>query len=349
MILGIARALQHFLSIVRRAIVRRRLGGNFLRLKPLITEPALCRFFKEADLRALDVGARGGPLEELAVLGPFTRLFLVEPDAGEAEALGRTLESEKLWRSVVIIPEALGSAPGEARLNITRQPGLSSLLEPDRERLNTYYPPAGQKNFSLRDWEVTRQKQVTVISLDEVARRYHTGELAFIKLDTQGTELDILRSGKTLVLPGVVAVYVEAEFVGLYRGQTLFGELNQFLESFGFRLVDVKRSSARRQVVPRAAYSKRELLYAHALYFRDRTAEGGNLSVAQKRRLAALAVAFEYFDYAIYLAQELGADECANDIARYAVRVKHFVARGLDLHEQERFFAAASTDRSYER
>jgi Methyltransferase FkbM domain len=49
-----------------------------------------------------------------------------------------------------------------------------------------------------------------------------------IKLDTQGSELDILR-GATHVLPTVSLIDIEVEFNELYDGQPLFCDVDRFL------------------------------------------------------------------------------------------------------------------------
>jgi hypothetical protein len=56
-----------------------------------------------------------------------------------------------------------------------------------------------------------------------------------IKLDTQGSELDILR-GAEKALRGCIFVIVEAEFNPLYEGQPLFCDVDRFLRDRGFSL-----------------------------------------------------------------------------------------------------------------
>jgi hypothetical protein len=55
----------------------------------------------------------------------------------------------------------------------------------------------------------------------------------FIKIDVQGAELEIFQGGlKTL--QGVQAIFSEVEFVPMYVGQPLFGDICAFLARQGF-------------------------------------------------------------------------------------------------------------------
>jgi len=56
-----------------------------------------------------------------------------------------------------------------------------------------------------------------------------------IKLDTQGSELDIL-TGAINALRGVIALEIEVEFNPIYTGQPLFADVDTFLRRHGFVL-----------------------------------------------------------------------------------------------------------------
>lgn len=83
---------------------------------------------------------------------------------------------------------------------------------------------------------------VSTISLDEWIGRHRPNlRVDVFKLDTQGSELDVLR-GASKVLETVSWVIVEVEFVPLYEFQPLFADVDMFLRSKGFEfwnLMDV--------------------------------------------------------------------------------------------------------------
>lgn len=60
----------------------------------------------------------------------------------------------------------------------------------------------------------------------------------FVKIDTQGTELDILRGGGALLNGPLIGLEVEVEFMRLYENQYLFGDVCAHLESKGYEFFD---------------------------------------------------------------------------------------------------------------
>lgn len=64
-----------------------------------------------------------------------------------------------------------------------------------------------------------------------------TEDVDFIKLDIQGAELTALRHASS-VLKRALVVHCEVSFVEIYGGQALFSEVEQYMRSSGFDLVD---------------------------------------------------------------------------------------------------------------
>ncbi len=300
-----------------------------------IDSERLKAFFLRATLRILDVGARGGPLKHFQAFAPFAHLFLCEPEKNEADKLEEKMKRKGTWRDVTIIREALGTNHMPSRLFITRQPGLSSLFSVNEEVVSAYYSPSGKG--LPEEWEVVDGISVSLMSLDDAVSHYDgMKNLSVIKLDTQGTELDILQSGEKKVLSSVLAVHVEMEEVPLYRDQPLIADVHGFLAHHGFRLIDLKRSMVRKQNSNKPVFSKKEFVYAHALYFRERHEDGTSLTPDEYHKLAAIACGFWFFDYAIgllekpemraYLANHefMGIEQ---DIVNYSIAVAKSISR----------------------
>lgn len=318
----------------------------------------LKRFFKLADISILDIGARRGPLSEFQFFAPFARLILCEPDEKEARRLQDIMKSEKKWKDVTVIADAIHSTARRVTLHITEEEGLSSLLEPDIEMLSQFYVQDKGKKYSLENWEVKDHVDVPALSLDAAAEKYRFSDISLLKVDTQGTELDILKSGIHVVLPSVVGVYIEAEFLPLYKHQALFGNVHDFLQSNGFRLVDLKRSCLRRSFTNRPIYSKRELTWAHALYLREANADASSLTVLQKIKIACVAAHFEFFDYALWLLRDSevlsflrrqGLDGVDEDIHAYASRIWRSIKKRNNWSTIRRMVGDSWNDRNYER
>lgn len=316
-----------------------------------ISSPRLKRFLEIANIKVLDVGARGGPLNPFQLFAQFAELFICEPDIGEIKKVEQELQREGRWKNVTALPFALGSKVGTAILHLGEKGGLSSLLEANAPEMKKFY--------SISGWSrVVKNVSVPIETLDHAAERFGFKDLAVIKLDTQGTELDILKSGEKNVMPNVLAVYVEMEFIPLYKDQPLFGEVNAFLEKQGFRLIDLKRTALRRKTNAKPVYSKRKLSWAHGLYFRTRHADGSELLPDEKIKLACIAYAFEYFDYTLWLLeqpdaqmrlQELGLSGVENDILDFSREFWSVLKRRLNWLRKREVLGTVYTDRKHER
>lgn len=315
-----------------------------------IASERLRDFFRHANIKILDVGARGGPLDQFAVLAPFSHLFICESDAPEAKRVEEILKHGGNWENVTTIPAALFPSGKTAVLHLAKSPGLSSLLPANINEMKKFY--------TTRGWS-TIEKDITIpaLTLDEAAKQYGFLDLSVIKLDTQGTELDILTSGPK-TLSSVLAVYVETEFVPLYQNQPLFSDVQKFLDSQRFRLIDIKRTTLRRKTAAKPIYSKREVAWVHGLYIREKNNDGSDLSPFQKVRLAVLAAAFEFFDYAIWLLENpevrayceaRGFGEIEKDIKEYAENFWRALKPHLNWFEKRMAIATNITDRKMER
>ncbi len=94
--------------------------------------------------------------------------------------------------------------------------------------------------------DVLGTARVEVTTLDDVLTRHAVGALGCLKLDTQGTELAILKGAEKALRPAL-GVEVEVEFLSIYERQPLFGDVDEFLRAQGFELYDLNRYYWRRR------------------------------------------------------------------------------------------------------
>jgi len=80
------------------------------------------------------------------------------------------------------------------------------------------------------------------ITLDQVMEREASKTPApnFLSLDTQGSELEILKGGEATVSGHVVAIMTEVEFVPIYQDQPLLGDIVGYLDGQGFELASLE-------------------------------------------------------------------------------------------------------------
>lgn len=177
-------------------------------------------------LRLVDVGARGGIDARWKPFHSLLEVIAFEPDVDECSRLNMSQwPYDAKW-----IPAALGAVDGEtATMQICRQPGCSSLLVPNQEFSRDFAYGA--------NLEVLRSVPIVLSRMDSLVH----DQPDVMKVDTQGTELDVLK-GAGALLDMTIAVELEVEFVPQYHEQALFAEVDQFMRARGFWLRGLRRS-----------------------------------------------------------------------------------------------------------
>jgi len=177
----------------------------------------------EYPLTLIDVGAGGGI--DRRRWGRFRNLTVIgfEPDEREFTKLKNT--ERHRWFQV-----ALYGSDGLFDLNVTRYQTGTSLLEPNLELIQ-------KLNVPVSDFDILRKVPLRCRTLDALCSEYGLVPHV-IKLDTQGTELDILRGGEGCLGRSIFAVEAEVEFLPFYKNQALFTDVHNYLSGLGFQLMD---------------------------------------------------------------------------------------------------------------
>ena len=170
---------------------------------------------------------------------------------------------------------------------------MTSFLQPDVRSLALFplFPEFGR---------VVTEEQIQTRPLDAISE---IEALDFLKIDVQGSELAVFRSGPEK-LAEAVAIQTEVSFLPLYENQPPIGLLDMELRSQGFiphALVELKRWVISPLVVnhnPRQPLN--QLLEADLVYVRDfRSPE--SLTEEQLKHLALIAHhCYRSFDLALF-------------------------------------------------
>lgn len=173
-------------------------------------------------LTLVDIGARWGANERWHRLSEIAEIICFEPDHEECERLEATRPP-----NVRYLATGLSDTAGERDLFVTLEPACSSNLEPIPE-LHEHYP-------GLAIIRPITKTTMPCRRLDDVLAEQGVSRVAAMKLDTQGSELSILRGGER-TLATCSLVDIEVEFNPIYRRQALFCDVDRFLRDRGFVL-----------------------------------------------------------------------------------------------------------------
>ncbi len=252
-------------------------------------------------LRVLDIGARGRLAPRFAPMSARVEIIGFEPNAAECDRLNVSLRRSD-WRDARVLPYAVGRTAADRPFFVTEAPELSSLLEPLAEAVGR------------PGWRVNKIERVDTVSLDDLAA---SGELPqpidFIKVDTQGSELEILRSGEGRVIDGLLGIAAEVEFRELYRDQPLFSEIESCLRGHGFELVLLEPAHLRTDW----PFARKRTSYADALFLRGRDWLATPRPEDAQRRLLALYLLHGLYAEAQGQAAALGPAVAAAVAAEY--------------------------------
>lgn len=177
----------------------------------------------DLSLVIIDVGCRGGFAEKFICDDKLFDIYGFEPDIEESQKLIKQYRQD----NISIIPIALAETTGKRTLFITQNPACSSLLQPDPYLTNNYPALYCARYVSSIEVETT--------TLDKWVEENDINAIDYIKIDTQGTELEILRGGSK-ILKYIRCLEVEVEFNPIYLGQPVFSDIDKFLRDRDFIL-----------------------------------------------------------------------------------------------------------------
>ena len=263
-----------------------------MRLDPFLA-PAFQGDFRASPFVLYDVGAAGGiyPLFPADQAGLW-RAYGFEPMPANFAKLTQMHAGAE---NISLHETALTDTAGAATFRVYPATPTSSSLN-----RNELMAETGEAPFD----EIT----VRCERLDDFCRGEGRLPPDFIKLDTEGTELNVLRGGESVIRDHTLGVVSEIKFIQFSDATTTFAALDQFLERNGFVLFDVQTSRMSRTVDHRFGGKKGPIDSAYVLYLRDyfsyhRSHLQGRADLARSKLLKSIALAarFLYLDYAVEL------------------------------------------------
>lgn len=258
-----------------------------------------------APIRAVDAGAAGGVPDHWRDLLPVLDIDCFEPNEAECGRQARRSPANVHW-----FPLALAGSTGTRRLHVLNRPTGSSLYPPNDAVIMEY---SGRSYAGVK--EII---DVACMSLTDFLTVHERSTPVLVKLDTQGTELEILSSLDVARLANVLCVEVEVEFVEMYQDQPTFNQVHEFMCANGFRLLDLRTHRAYRNAQDQPQHYLRkylrtavgrsslsgELVAGDALYLRDPDLSSPTLTLDKLARYLALLRLYRFYDLSFWLVEK---------------------------------------------
>ncbi|MCY6490365.1 FkbM family methyltransferase [Leptolyngbya sp. GGD] len=277
--------------------------------------------FASAPMIICDVGARGGIEPHWNAYDQQLVCLGFEPDVAECERLNQ-LNQLSSKPKVQFYTAALGRQREQRLFSLCRLPGGSSFYPANHQFLQRFPSEHAQA------LEVVKTIELETTDLDSFAQSMKFPAIDFIKLDVEGSELDVLKGATTVLQESVLGLSLEVLFHDALRSQPTFSQIDLFLSSLGFKLfdLDLYRYARNTLALPTGTLGDTrmgQVLWAQALYLRDgvEDLQSKNLRSTKqfawdKTRILKLASLMEVFslqDCAIELLQ-VGASQLEYDI-----------------------------------
>ena len=174
-------------------------------------------------LVALDVGAQGGFLNNSIFHKKYDNFFMpivVEPIKQEAEKL--------INQNYKVISKGLWSKNCKKKLYVLeKRLGSSSMYKPSKDSYDLY-------NFKKKDFssfDITKEVDVDCTTVSESLNELNIAHLDFLKVDTQGAELEIL---KGLDEHRPLLMKIEVQIVPMYIDVPSWSELVNYLYKMNY-------------------------------------------------------------------------------------------------------------------
>lgn len=203
------------------------------------------------------------------------------------------------YGKVEVIPACLGGSNNVRNFNVNHDGYTSSLL-PLNEKYANFYQ---QHSFIDYNYNYVmapaKELQILTATLDSIGDKL---PVDFLSLDTQGSELEILR-GSMGALKNSVGVETEVSFRQIYKDTALFGEINSFLTGLGFEFIGfTSLTFDAPRTMSRLHRCRKLLSFGDALFLKIPDTQ---MEENQKKKLVFAALSYGQIEYAQYCVKQL--------------------------------------------
>ena len=190
-----------------------KLGEDFLDQKKILENKQVKIVF--------DIGANVGQTTlKYKKMFPKSQIYGFEPFL---DVFKKYTDFYKGDKRVFAVNKAFSNKNGNATFFVNNNSYTNSLLP-----INTGF---------MEGFRTVKEISVETETIDSFCKRNNVQYIDILKLDVQGGELLVLEGAKEMLTEEATGlIYTEVEFVEVYKSQPLFGDIQNFLEQYGYKL-----------------------------------------------------------------------------------------------------------------
>jgi len=179
-----------------------------------------------------DIGANEGKIaEQYHLFFPDAKIFCFEPVPNSFQTLKKFQAKEE---KIFCYPYAIGNEEKFVSIFETSDNRNSSLLKP------TDYVTKSIDSVMADSVKITNTHQIKQITLDSFCKENNITHIDILKIDTQGTELNVLKGILSLLEKQKVGlIFTELDFADIYENQCYYHEVASFLHDNNYKLFDL--------------------------------------------------------------------------------------------------------------
>ena len=274
--------LPHFSSLFIKLKVNKRIA-NYLNDKSSVANNyynfsnIIKKKLSDKKILALDIGAQGGFNSDNFFPEKYNIFFepiLVEPIKNEAKKLKTN--------NKFVIEQGIWSKQTKKKIYIlNNRLGSSSMYQPDTSSFNVH----GINKKDYKNYEITETIEIDCNSLDASLKNLKIDKLDYLKVDTQGAELEIL-NGIGAYKP--LLIKIEAHIFSMYKEVPSWSELLNYLNKLNYIVVDWKSIGSHITRIP----AEMDMIFIPN--FKNK--EGRDLITANENKFVSLMLIFGQLD-----------------------------------------------------
>ena len=236
----------------------------------------------------IDVGARGDIVSPWIELESNSLIVGFEPDSQETKRLNTIFTNRKYFDI------ALWSNETNRKVYINEWESTSSMYEPNYNFIQDFEPKHWKGRKPKFEIDVKCNTLDSILGVDNIIPD-------FIKIDTQGAELEILKGATELLTKYSPMVTCEVWCSEVYKDAPTMDKVIAFMNSVGYEVFDMEISAAWRYGT-QSSQSKRRALGYEVLFVKI-----NNINVNYKEQYLKLLLLLElygYRNYALHLVKQ---------------------------------------------